>query len=825
MIKPESGARPLTPYVPPREAKKIDTGPADPPHSVAANMAAERTLGGKVNTQDLAKDLNRKALDGDTSTPAVLTEVTKQLSVSDRQILALDAANDLGAAEREQLSTTGAGQSYQQQLYKLATDSAPANATRPEVSALLNTVPMDNAKSAAPTSTTTPMSTPSPASVAEAKAQPSTPATDAKSVDAAYESTLKSTKSTAQAAAAATAKLNEISSKHANDPQYVNQVLQAARPTLDKVSTVLGENATSKAHNSDKDRQAIDRVASDLSEVAKRGNNFTALSIGSSIASKLPNSDELHHVDDAFDKYISGGGDKKLRDIVAGLMEKSGRSDGAQALYDPKDNKSILDRVGDVIKDGAKAVAGAIGNVLGGIKDWAVDKATGAIHLVTEAGKFAVDFAKGTVDVVGDIANIKPKDIQNAINAAKEAGLKLGGQAVGWINDKLKEAVNDLVDTKKINNLGPGDSYTVDAELNISADLAVSAKASLTVSRNDDGTYTVAADLEGGLGVGIAEKTGAAGSASASAEAKLGGRVEFKFTNAVDAAEGARVLARTAAAGSIGVGPSALGIGDGLMPSKADFNFLKQHISAIELSAGAGVNGSAELGNGLGKELGLDDKTLGDKLGKQLFDKANTPSVSGSAGAGLNVESTYRIEFKDGKPTDLVRKQTITLDGNAAADLPKVRENLEKLGIKVPDLSASGSLSIEVESRIPIKGGALNTLGDLTKLALDPANLVDKGAKVENTVTIRAEGTVSGDKKGSVEWKITNLEVGEIPDVISNVLKGNYAAVADAVDVVQTIDTYDIDTKTPIDIPLGVGDAKGERVVEDRKSHDVKKVA
>jgi A nuclease of the HNH/ENDO VII superfamily with conserved WHH len=823
MIRAEPSGSTQAHSIPPGQPQKsVEKPDADTPQAAAANLTQEHTQGGKVNTPELAKDLNREALNGNPDAPKVLAEVSKQLSASDRQILALDIAKDLDASERVKLNSSSEGRDYQAKVYSLATEDAPANTARPEVSALTGST-----NAATPTSASATATDKAPAK--------GTPAYDAKSVNDAYNAAIEAKKSVAEASAAATDKLNEISANHANDPQYVNQVLQAARPTLDKVSTVLGENSAKNAHNGDADRRAMDKIVSDLSQVAKRGNDFTSLSIATSIAGKLANDKELHHADDSFDKYVKSTGDTKLLGTVIGVMERSGRAAGAQALRDQNDYRStsFLGEVKDKIADGAKQIV----DTAEGIKDMVVDGATGVAKVVTKAGEVAIDYAKGTIDVVGDVAKITKKDIQVAIEVAKQAGLALGNKVGEWVNKQYTTAINDLIDVKKIDKLEAGDSYTVDAEVSVADEIAMSAKTSLTVSKNDDGTYTVAADLKGGFGVGFAEHAGPEGDASATAEAKLGGRIEFKFANAADAAEGARLIVRTAIAGTAaatvaGVAvqagapnaalPVAKLVGKALAPGKADLDFLKQHVAAVEVSVGASVNGSGAPPSGA-EQLGIGDKTLGDKLSKQLVSNAPGDSIHASA----NVESTYRIEYKDGKPINLVQKRTITLEGTAAGDFPQLRAHLEKLGINVPDLKANGALTIEVESRVPFRPGTKNTIEDLAKLTADPFGFVDKGAKVKNSVSIRVEGSVAVDdsgnvsKKGSAEFKISDIDSGEIPAVISDVLKGNYAAVGNAVDLSLTVKTYDVDTKSALNIPLGIGNVKAERVAEDRQVHIV----
>jgi LysM repeat protein len=621
-------------------------------------------------------------------------------------------------------------------------------------------------------------------------------ANDASSIDAAYHDAISSGKSEAQAAAAATERINEISLEHADDPQYVNQVLQQANATMDKVAVVLGENSKNKSHNSEADRQAIDSIISDLSDVSGRGNDFTALSIATTITKQLANSGELHHVDDAFYSYLDGGGDNKLFNTLIGTMQAADHGKGADGLKDRGGNWIV-----DGIVDAAESVAGALANVVGGalgvIKDFTIDAATGVANVVTDAGEFAVDFAKGTIDVAGDIANITEEAVDAACNAAVEAGLELGAKAIGFVADALNEAIEDAIDENKIKTLGPGDSYEVYVDASAAYVVAGSVNASMTVSCNEDGTYTVSAELGGGLGVGLGKVAGA--------EATLSGRVEFTFATAAEATEGARDVASVALTGGLTAAiPVLAGLGGELMPSTGDLLSLKDHVSAIEVSGGASLWGGAFVG--LDVDLGaIDFNSLG------------------GGSASLDVVSTYRIEFKDGKAVSLVRRQTLTLEGEGANN-PAVLLALKGLGVDIPDISASGAITIELESRMPVDGLSIDSLDDVAKFALNPTGLISSGGDVQHTVTIGAEATLADNRKVNVEWKITNLDTSEISDAVIGVLTGNFENIKDIVDVEQTTGVFKIDD-IGIEIGFFLGVLEIGRVVEDRTRKDTVQVA
>lgn len=784
-----AAARPPAPTQPkPAPKPESNSVPAK-----ASQVIASHSPGGKPNTQQIAHHLNQEARDNKPKAASLLREVGRQLSASDRQSLAFEAARDLDHHDREQLSKHRGGRDFLRNLYDLATDNAAVKFVRSEVSALWDAIKSASTQGVSNNTSEDPV------------------ASDAQAIEAAYNDAIADGKSEAQAAAAATEELNDISREHADDPAYVNQVLQAARPTMDKVSEVLGENSSRKSnHGSDEDHAAIDSIITDLSEVSARGNDFTALSIATSIAGKLNNSEELHHVDDAFYSHLDEGGDSKLFNTLIGVMEGAGKGKGAEGLRDRGGGLWIVD---DVI-DAAKSAVSFVGGVLGDIKDFTVDVVTGVANVVTDVGEFAIDFAKGTVDVVGDAASITADKVQAAIDAAKEAGLALGEKAIGWINDRLQEAIDDAIDDDMIRGLGRGDSYEIYADLGVSAGVSVSAEAKLTVKRNDDGTYTVSAELDGGLGLGIGKKESGAG---AQAQLTAGGKIEFTFANASDAIKGAETLLQTAVAGGLATSPSggplAPVVGQ-LLPSDSDFEFLKDHISAMELSVGAGA--SAGLDGAFAKKLGLGDKAFGDKLAGQLLGDAKL-------GASISAEATYRLEFKDGEPVAVVRKQTLTVSGEAAAKSPAIRAKLEELGIDVPDLDASGNISIEIESRVPIEGGSLDSLSDIGAL-FNNADLLPEGANIENKVTVSADATLSDQRKVSVQWEITEVEYADIPDVIGALFSGDYDVIEEEIDITQTTAEYEID-ELDIEIPFGVGSIEIGRVEEDRVDHDKKKVA
>jgi hypothetical protein len=561
-------------------------------------------------------------------------------------------------------------------------------------------------------------------------------------------------------------------------------VLQQANATMDKVAVVLGENSKNKSHNSEADQQAIDSIISDLSDVSERGNDFTALSIATTITTQLANSNELHHVDDAFYSYLDGGGDSKLFNTLIGTMQAADHGKGAEGLKERGGNWIV-----DGIIDAADSVAGALANVVGGalgvIKDFTVDAATGVVNVVTDVGEFAVDLAKGTIDVVGDAANITKEAVEATVNAAVEAGLALGEKAATWVVGRLNEAIDDAIDENKINDLGAGDSYSIFVDGGGGAALVGSAHAEATVTRNEDGTYTVSAELGGGFGVGIGE--------FGAAEGTLSGRVEFTYGSAAEATEGTRDILRTAVAGSL-AGAALESVAGGLAPTDDDIESLKDHVSAVEVSAGA--QASIGVFAGLGVDLGAIDFSTLD-----------------GASASVSAETTTRIEFKNGKPVSLVSRQTITLEADAANN-PAILLALDRLGVDASGINIDGSISVELESRIPINGLAIDSIGDIVELVRNPDSLKTQLGNVEHTVTVKADATVN-DEKVSIEWEITDVDASEIPDAVIGVLTGNFDKIRDAVDVEQTTGFFKID-EMGIDLGFVIGSVEVGSVLEDR---------
>jgi hypothetical protein len=247
----------------------------------------------------------------------------------------------------------------------------------------------------------------------------------------------------------------------------------------------------------------------------------------------------------------------------------------------------------------------------------------------------------------------------------------------------VSDALAPLDIGRQVNQLGPGDTYTLGAGVSATAEVAVEAAGEISVTRNDDGTYTVAGGANAAVGIGLTDDIdGTIGA---------GVKVEYSFDNPQDAARAAEILAKSAASAAIaGSGPGAalVGVLPGVRPSAEDLQFLGQNISALELSGEAAAS--------LGVELPVNIGHL-------------TPAAGIEATAG----QTARIEFQNGQPSALVFQNSLGATGSAQSGLL----NSQFPGL-IPPTSAGASFdaSVTLETRIPLDNLNLNlNPGDLLR--------------------------------------------------------------------------------------------------------------
>lgn len=523
-----------------------------------------------------------------------------------------------------------------------------------------------------------------------------------------------------------------------NDPAFVRSLMTVGAEGLKRSAELLGRATEEKGNRSE-----VEGVATNLGRLAEVAPEDAAARLAYGVAEQIDDDSELNYVDDGLGKFMDGS--SKFRSMLAGALDAQGKSEAYDELLDR--NKGILGTIYDAtignVVDGAKffgdlvgGAAGAAwdfgGNVVGAVVD-------GGKKLIGAAADFAIDTAKGTISVIGDAAHLTLDAVKEGVQWAAEKGLELAGPLLDKARDLFKDAViGGLKIDEKIDRLGKGDTFNVGGGVEVTAGVDVEVNADLQVKRNDDGTFTVSAGLDGKLGL----------EALAGADVGAGGKIEFKAKTAEEAKRIAESLAMGGAAAAAAATPPFSAVAPLLAPSGSDLAFLKDHVSAIELSAGvsAGVDAKLEAG--------------GVKL---------------SAGASAEGDVAYRIEFENGKRY-LVREQKISgeVSGDATAQL---------LGDGVTGSLPAGQLKGSAELTVSTRVELPSSLGDVKDLASAAALLTDQTGAIsrlmpgaQTTITGTIDGSVKvGDVThgGEVSIEASGLDVGDAIRVARDIVTGN----------------------------------------------------
>jgi hypothetical protein len=495
----------------------------------------------------------------------------------------------------------------------------------------------------------------------------------------------------------------------------------------------------------------VEGLASNLGRLAEVAPEDAAARLAYGVAQQIDDDSELNYVDDGLDRFMDGN--SKFRSLLGGALEAQGKNEAkdelltahrdgllgiADTIYDNTVGRAVdaAEFFGDLAKDVGNAAGAAWdfgGNVVGAVVD-------GGSKLIGAAADFAIDTAKGTISVIGDAAHMTVDAVKEGVQWAAEKGLELAGPLLDKAREWFKDGITGALKIdEKIDRLQPGDTFTVGGGVEVTAGVDVEVSADIQVSRNDDGTYTVSGGVDGKLGL----------EALAGADVGAGGKVEFRAKTADEAKRLADSLAMAGAAAAAAATPPFSAVAPLLVPSGGDLGFMKDHLSAIEVSAGvsAGVDAKLEAG--------------GVKL---------------SAGASAEGDVAYRIEFNEDGTKSLVRKQTISgaVSGDATAQI---------LGSGVtgslPAGELTGSAELSVETRVPLP----DSLGDVTDIAGAVTLLTDQTgalAQLMPHAQTSISGTVSGEVKvgdvahgGEVSISAEGLDVGDAIRVARNLVGGD----------------------------------------------------
>jgi hypothetical protein len=291
-----------------------------------------------------------------------------------------------------------------------------------------------------------------------------------------------------------------------------------------------------------------------------------------------------------------------------------------------------------------------------------------------------------------------------------------GQDALNAVNDTVKhfdklrtDATNKAIESvtqisKAVEQLKPGESVTLSVSGEVSARLDVESGYAVTVTKNEDGTYTVKGSAELLAGIGIKGRSTGGGGAKVGG----GGIAEFTFDNSADASQAAKTLFKMM---------SPIG-----MPSDEESKLLSDNLSAIEF----GINNS-----------------VSGKLG------GFSAEIDASMMRG-------RIEFENGKPVALTLSSSLSVSGSVKSEF------YSKLGLPS---GFTGNLSGTLAQRFSLESlPEGNILDQIQAIKNDPMGYVgntDRSMELSFTVNGKVEGMVGPgiEITGSIKGiKASNLK-------------------------------------------------------------------
>ena len=528
---------------------------------------------------------------------------------------------------------------------------------------------------------------------------------------------------------------------HKDDPAYVRSLMTLSQDGLQRSAELLGAATEEKF-----DRTSVEGVASNLARLAEVAPEDAAGRLAYGIASYIDDDSELNYVDDGLSRFMDGN--SKLRGLLGGALEAQGKSEARDELLDL--NKSLVDTVFDNTIGRAVDVAEFFGDLAG---DAAWDFGGNVVGAVVDGGKkligaaadFAIDTAKGTISVIGDAADLTVDAVKEGVQWAAEKGLELAGPLLSKAHEWFEGRVNDALKIdEKIDRLQPGDTFSVGGGVEVTAGVDVEVSADIKVTCNDDGSYTVSGGVDGKVGL----------EALAGGDIGAGGTVEFRAKTPEEAKRLAESLAMAGAGAAAAATPPFGVVAPLLAPTPSDLSFMKDHLSAIELSASASVGVDASLQAG-GVEL--------------------------SAGASAEGEVAYRIEFNEDGTKELVRKQAITgtVSGSATAQL--LGDGVTG-SLPAGELSGSAELTVETRVRLPDSLGDVKDIAGAVTLLTDQTGAIAAlmpGAQTSLSGTLSGEVKVGNLAHGAeISLEASGLDVGDAIRVARELARGDLRGAA-----------------------------------------------
>jgi hypothetical protein len=527
-------------------------------------------------------------------------------------------------------------------------------------------------------------------------------AAGARDVQKAWDDARAAGKSEAEAANAASQKLRTLVNE-STDPAVTNALIKASQPTMDRIATVLDKNARDEAFTDGDDKQAVKDTVRALSDVATKAGPIGTFLIADTIAKKLPDENELMHLDDGFYEHMDAGGGPELMGALGSRLEAYGKHEAKDELFDR--NEGVLGWVQDRFEDGLDLlgdVVGAVGDAGGAVVGFVGDAANGVMKVVGKTAEMAVDVAKGTVELAGNAAEWTKDQVMEAAEYAAKNGLKLAGEALNWVGDHARELAADALDIDgqlaKLNS--EGDSVTIAVGGKIGATvLQGGAEVEMKITKTADGyEMTLSGELSGGVFAGLSIP----GLSDVKAEANATGKatVTMNFSSLDDVTKAAETVGGIGVAAAVGGPAGALLTG---ATAADEVKFIGDHFQKATVGLELSAEAKAKLGSTAGLGFG--------------------GGISGTVTNGVT------IEIEKGKPPALVLEQSVNAEGSLALGGPV---SIPALGGELNGGSLDGSATISAETRVPLPEGF--SVGDLVKDPVGAMQQVGSNA-IENATT------------------------------------------------------------------------------------------
>ncbi|MCY1022745.1 hypothetical protein [Pyxidicoccus sp. MSG2] len=390
----------------------------------------------------------------------------------------------------------------------------------------------------------------------------------------------------------------------------------------------------------------------------------------------------------------------------------------------------------------------------------ALDAATTQATEVYDGISSFIDSPPSVPFLLNPISNARDEIVE-----AAERGVDFATAIGRRVIDTLKDKVDFLAIEDQVKDLGPGDSYQLSASIDGSVyGIGGRLEGTQTITKNEDGTYTLAVEGEAGAGVMASlEKKGA--KLSGDRFTNSSATVEFTFDSAEEVADAARTFLGPVVGGVSGFLDGGIkGALDGATP---DYGALLDNVSALELNP----NTSSDL---VGKLSGAKRASLG-------------------AGTSQELGASVRLEFGDGPPK-LVLSQYTSISAETAGSLPGVKGEL------------SGDVKLKVEEGFELPDGL--SVSDVLE---DPDGVVEELAKtavhtgevsVSLTADVKAKGKlpIVGGLGGEAEAKLEFT--GGVDEVLGSgglesLLRGQFGTAfnqfAEVTELEATLTPYDTD--------------------------------